>query len=226
MPEDRQGPASASAGTGGLAGAGATGAGGAGGSAGTGGASQGGSAGSSGGSAGGNGAAGGSAGAGGCPGSAGPTMVNVGSFCIDSTEVTNAQYAQFLSASVTPQSVTGNPSQCAFNASYVPSSDWPATGKDDVPVVYVDWCDALAFCSWAGKRLCGRIGGGANDYNEHDVAFVSQWYHACSANGTLVYPYGNTYSATPAMGSTTAPGLRSRPSKPRAARAVRRACST
>src|ERR1017187_3599817 len=37
---------------------------------------------------------------GGCPGTGGPIAVPAGSFCIDSTEVTNAQYAKFVEAGV------------------------------------------------------------------------------------------------------------------------------
>jgi len=45
-----------------------------------------------------------------CPDLAGPTMVNVGGFCIDSTEVTNAQYLAFLSTNPAPS--TSRPCVC------------------------------------------------------------------------------------------------------------------
>jgi formylglycine-generating enzyme required for sulfatase activity len=112
-------------------------------------------------------------------------------YCIDSTEVTNKQYAAFLSAK--GLDMTGLAPECSWNTTYTPSGGWPATGKDDYPVVYVDWCDAFAFCKWAGKRLCGKIGGGASTYTDHGDATKSQWFNACSKGGTLVYPYGNTY---------------------------------
>lgn len=83
---------------------------------------------------------------------------------------------------------------------YVPSSGWPATGKDNYPVVYVDWCDAYAYCKWAGKRLCGKIGGGANGFNDYANATLDQWYNACSAGGARTYPYGNTYVGTACVG--------------------------
>ena len=147
----------------------------------------------------GNGGAGGSSGtsgtdAGSCAATGGPTAVQVpapngGAYCIDSTEVTNAQYAQFLAAK--GSDLTGQPAVCYWNSTYEPSMDWPATGRDTYPVVYVDWCDAYAFCKWAGKRLCGKIGGTANAYADFASAAQSQWFNACSKGGTQAYPYGN-----------------------------------
>lgn len=142
-----------------------------------------------------------------CPtGLVGPVLVNVPapagspvtSYCMDSTEVTNAQHAVFLAASVP---ASGQDAWCSWNASYTPSSGWPATGKDDHPVVYVDWCDAYAHCKWAGKHLCGKIGGGANAYVDYRDAAKSAWFNACSAGGTLTYPYGDTYSGTACVGN-------------------------
>jgi len=128
-------------------------------------------------------------------------MVEVLGVCIDSTEVTNAQYAAFLAAGVTPQSTSGSPAACTWNTTYTPSSGWPATGKDNYPVVYVDWCDAFAFCQWAGKRLCGRVGGGANGYDDYDQPGLSQWLRACSMGGQNLYPYGASYVASACNGT-------------------------
>jgi formylglycine-generating enzyme required for sulfatase activity len=91
-----------------------------------------------------------------CPFGVGPSMVSLSSlqgtkFCIDATEVTQAQYAKFLIAvgsDAAPQA-----SFCAFNDSYAPTSCGPGifdpTTKGDHPVVCVDWCDARAFCAWS-----------------------------------------------------------------------------
>jgi formylglycine-generating enzyme required for sulfatase activity len=151
------------------------------------------------GAGGGSSSGGGVAGAGGragCPDLAGPTMVRVDDFCIDSTEVTNAQYAEFL-AEAPP--VETQPLYCYdgmwFNLSFEPSSGWPPEpGKENYPVVWVDWCDARMYCEWAGKRLCGRIGGGHAEYwpPSYKDASISQWYRACSA-GTQAYPYGDDF---------------------------------
>lgn len=142
------------------------------------------------GSGGGTGSTGGSGAGGGvqCPGTAGPVMVNLGDFCIDATEVTRAQYAEFLAADVNPQSETGLPAECAWNITYEPAG--AQTDGDDFPVVNVDWCDAYAYCEWAGKRLCGRIGGKESPFSEFANPTGSQWYAACSIRGTMVYPYG------------------------------------
>ena len=154
----------------------------------------------------------------GCVGFPGPTMVELGAangvkFCIDRTEVTQSQYAQFLQA---VQSKPGaEHTDCAQNGTYTPltqpSSYEPATCIEGVvwtpektpdrPVVCVDWCDAFAYCAWAGKRLCGRIGGGRNGITGKpndpiepgNDASKSQWYAACTQGGTTTYPYGDTY---------------------------------
>ncbi len=128
----------------------------------------------------------------GCTGHAGPEPVKAQGFCIDSTEVTNAQYAQFLDAK--KGNASGQIATCAWNTTYVPESGWPVEkDKGSLPVVEVDWCDAHAFCAWSGKRLCGKVGGGASAPEE--AARVSdQWFFACSAGGTRTYPFAIPYA--------------------------------
>jgi formylglycine-generating enzyme required for sulfatase activity len=139
----------------------------------------------------------------------GPTMVVIpvpdkSSFCIDSTEVTSKQYRAFLQAAVP---FSNQPSFCSWNDSY--DSYWkpPYTTlpydapPDDFPTNSLDWCDARAYCAWAGKRLCGKIGGG-HIVDEDPTSQVElhpldeEWMYACSAGGTRTYPYGNVYDAT------------------------------
>jgi formylglycine-generating enzyme required for sulfatase activity len=128
-----------------------------------------------------------------CPGQGGPTMVNVGTFCIDSTEVTNAQYTAFLAAGPGPNL---QPAECSFNTDYTPSANWPyPSGQDDYPVTMVNWCDGYAFCAWAGKRLCGNINGGPLDPSSYGDVTADERYYACSNAGMQPLPYGGTYTA-------------------------------
>lgn len=121
-----------------------------------------------------------------CP----PDMVEVpsagGAYCVDATEVTNLAYEQFLAAA---PPLAGQPAECAWNQTYVPSADWP--GLPTYPVRQVDWCDAYAYCAWAGKRLCGHINGGPSPFATPDDPAQSQWYSACSQGGALLYAHGN-----------------------------------
>jgi hypothetical protein len=109
-------------------------------------------------------------------------------YCVDATEVTKAEYTAFLAGSPSPED---QPPYCAWNLDFVPGDAWPPAGDDqEHPVTYVDWCDASAYCAWAGKRLCGQIGGGSVDMSASTDPAVSQWYNACSAGGQRSFPYG------------------------------------
>jgi formylglycine-generating enzyme required for sulfatase activity len=139
-----------------------------------------------------------------CPAGRGPSMVEIiaidgRSFCIDSTEVTQAQYQQFLLA--TAGDASDQRATCTWNTTYAPGSGCaPGVFQPDThgnkPVVCIDWCDAAAFCAWAGKRMCGQIGGGSLPSFFEGVfdPAMSQWHAACSRNGARVYPYGDTYA--------------------------------
>ena len=122
-------------------------------------------------------------------------------YCIDSTEVTIGQYQAWLGKSPT---TSNQISVCAsWNTSYTPNtgclnSQWACLDAN-CPQVCVNWCDAYAYCAAVGKRLCGKIGGGSNGYNDHASAALSQWYASCTSNGkysATSYPYGDTYQGT------------------------------
>ena len=136
----------------------------------------------------------------GCPSGEGPPMVRLSSFCIDSTEVTARQYDRFVQ---TVPKVEEQVDVCKWNSTFAPDQGgWCRHGTNDPeqypdrPVVCIDWCDAYAYCHWAGKRLCGRIGGGPASYDNPGDPAVSEWMFACSSGGANVYPYGTTYDAS------------------------------
>jgi formylglycine-generating enzyme len=136
-----------------------------------------------------------------CPSTGrGPAMVQLSSFCIDSTEVTKGQYDAFVQSN---PSISGQPSRCSWNMTFDSAVSYGA-GEQDHPIVGMDWCDAYAFCAWSGKRLCGRIGGGPTPVDDFANSAVSQWYSACvSAPAGLTFPYGNVYGDTICNGGNT-----------------------
>ena len=134
------------------------------------------------------------AGDGACPSGRGPTMVKLdGKTCIDTTEVTVAQYRAFFD-SVDAGSVT-QIAECSWNTSFLPSGGVPGPTKDTNPIAQINWCQAQAFCAWAGKSLCGAFDGGPYPFASFAQATQSVWMSACSANGTKNYPYGATFEA-------------------------------
>lgn len=141
----------------------------------------------------------------GCPeGLPGPELIplieNGGlPYCVDSTEVTNAQYQSFVAANVAASSQA---SICSQNSSFLPLFGWPAASADaDRPVVNIDWCDARAFCTWAGKKLCGAPGGTSGPAHDDKNADTSLLYAACSNLGARVFPYGDTYQPSTCNGA-------------------------
>ena len=137
---------------------------------------------------------GGGAGQTSCGGSAGPSMIALDGFCIDATEVTWGDYMLFMDF-VETEPTLDQPAACAWNTSFEPNAT-TANGEDETyPVRGVDWCDAYAYCAWAGKRLCGNPSGSAATYAEPANADTSQWFSACSADGMKAFPYGDTYDA-------------------------------
>ena len=90
----------------------------------------------------------------------GPEMVRIdagaGSYCIDTTEVTVANYNAFIQA--TGGMSIDAPDVCN-TAAPGPLADH-APSDQNLPVGDVGPCSAWSYCSWAGKRLCGMIGDG------------------------------------------------------------------
>jgi formylglycine-generating enzyme required for sulfatase activity len=136
--------------------------------------------------------AGGGDGAPSCSGNpgAGAPMVRVydAGYCIDTTEVTYDQYANFYAASPTPTSP-----YCAWKTSYTPP---PKTGTEAIG--NVDWCDANEFCAWAGKRLCGGVNGAVMNLT-NSLTVIDEWQRACTHDGDpkWVWPYGDGSAPDP-----------------------------
>lgn len=128
------------------------------------------------------------------------TQVGSGTFCIDRAEATKGEYSKFLVATsntVPTQSVlcTGNQFQPrhAWPAAPTPPEQNGLAFNKSLPVHYVDWCDAYAYCKWQGKQLCGKIGGGSLTSAEGNDVTKSAWYSACTQEATSAYPYGTDF---------------------------------
>ncbi|CAN5551011.1 hypothetical protein BH09MYX1_BH09MYX1_38090 [soil metagenome] len=128
-----------------------------------------------------------------------PTMVRLPSGCIDSTEVTRDQYETFTAASPTTPKHDG---PCGWNDTYAADKGYIVNNtKPNDPMRGIDWCDARDYCAWAGKRLCGKVGGGSLTFDGYVAdRKQSEWYMACSQGGLRDYPYGTAIDDTYKVG--------------------------
>jgi formylglycine-generating enzyme len=127
----------------------------------------------------------------------GPVMAHVTradgtAFWIDETEVTRAEYADFLHAHVTPQRTPVCPYEGARDgasgsAPFAPDPACLAGGDggrdantDELPVNCVDYCDAAAFCAWAGDLSLCADHANQRTPSVHENDFVQ----ACEGTGT------------------------------------------
>lgn len=134
-------------------------------------------------------------------------------FCMDAREVSWREYETFLGAK--QGDVSGQPPECAWNERFEPVYYGPMHPEPDSTMCEerfrpvsketaancMDFCDAHAYCAWAGKRLCGSVGGsnsGVNDYGKLGLEPASpqmEWGYACTQGGATAYPYGEDYVA-------------------------------
>jgi formylglycine-generating enzyme required for sulfatase activity/serine/threonine protein kinase len=94
----------------------------------------------------------------------------VAPFFMDRTEVTNAEYAEFIRA--TNRTPPGWPSQS------------PPQGQERWPVTNVNYDDAVAFARWRSQR----------DGVEYRLPTEAEWEFAARGGGSNLYPWGNSWS--------------------------------
>jgi len=100
-------------------------------------------------------------------------QVTVDNFAMDKTEVTNAEYAQFVKQS-----------------NHAPPEQWGSpkapVGQELLPVTNVSYEDALAFAEWRSKR----------DGVTYRLPTEEEWeYAARNGDKDNLYPWGNTWAA-------------------------------
>jgi formylglycine-generating enzyme len=114
-----------------------------------------------------------------------------GLFAIDATEVTNAEYQKFLTSTAALDAGASDPN-CAWKRSHAPLVGCSRNTAADAPVSCVDWCDAQAYCAWAGKRLCGGMSGSTISPTDSPDPGLSRWTRACAGGVGKAYSYGDT----------------------------------
>ena len=141
-------------------------------------------------------------------------MVNMpvpggGTYCVDVAEVSFLEYKSFVDSGPNPMNQSD---VCkGWNNLFLPNDAFTPENFCD-PVTGISWCDAYAYCQYAGKHLCGKIGGGPNAPADLAQPNKSEWFNACSLQASLVYPYGNVYEAgTCNDGDTVIPAWVSNP---------------
>ena len=107
------------------------------------------------------------------PGESPAHAVRVNTFAMDRTEVTNAEYAQFVR-----------------DTSHAPPEHWgsikPPVGQELLPVSNVSYDDAVAFAEWRSKR----------DDITYRLPTEEEWeYAARNGDKDNLYPWGNTWQS-------------------------------
>jgi formylglycine-generating enzyme required for sulfatase activity len=93
------------------------------------------------------------------------------------TPVTNAEYAAFVQA-------TGHRQPQHWKALFRKGGN-PPRGKEDHPVVYVSWHDAVAYCRWLAQ-VTGR---------PYRLPCEAEWEKGARGSDGRIYPWGNQWDA-------------------------------
>ena len=142
-------------------------------------------------------------------------------FCIDEREAVNGEYAEFVAER--GDDFSCQPPECAGNKDWSPAEEIPDLA--DLPPIFcmpplaqaapgramdcLNFCQAWAFCTWAGKRLCGLRGAESGKVNVITDGTVesghaawelvrttqSEWVHVCTQGGATKFPYGDEYES-------------------------------
>jgi serine/threonine-protein kinase len=112
--------------------------------------------------------------------------IQLDAFWIDQTEISNARFAAFLSASGGPAS--GAPAW--YPAHLEAAQILPANGRwqvqkglENLPVIEVTWHGAQAYCAWAGRRLPSE----------------AEWEKAARGPDGNIFAWGNEISCGQAL---------------------------
>lgn len=101
-------------------------------------------------------------------------------FSIAETEVTNAQYSEFIKE-------TGHKSPAGWNKEVFPKD------TDNFPIVNISWRDANAYCEWLGKKLNMNV----------RLPSEAEWELAARGKEQNKYPWGNDWNKDAAVSKET-----------------------
>jgi formylglycine-generating enzyme required for sulfatase activity len=106
----------------------------------------------------------------GAPGEKPPHKVSLSAFCIDKTEVTVAAYRD-----CTKTTQNGVTCEATVTGNWAGTCNLDQPHREQHPINCVRWRDAVAYCTWAGRRL----------------PTDAEWEYAARGAQGRTYPWGN-----------------------------------